>query len=765
MEDYNLTNNSIPQELIYTYDIDRAIGSGGGGVVYLATHKRLQKKVVLKKIRTEVQNFVDCRREVDILKNLRHSYLPQVIDFIECSDGSIFTVMDYINGRSLQDMLDSGYKFSENEVTKYCSQLTEAVSYLHKQTPPIIHGDIKPDNIMVTPEGNICLIDFNISGMLEGNGLKSSGYTPGYASPEQIYAFEHAEELEPAAPAIMSPNVMTGPATVMNPNSMPGDATVMGPSGMPGNATVMLTPEAQAQNAEAQLHKYDNFLQSQSAPVSAPTPVSMPSKNNSELGHVDERTDIYSIGATIYVLLGGKVSELINHKIKFSGNLSNGYRVIISKALEEKAKKRYAGADDLLYAFSHVQEMDKSYRALLRKQHLKQLLYVVLIAVAVIMINYGSQKMSDEREERYASYIETLKSASENEVHSGESDKAVDDAFDKAVEIHADSLEAYYYKALYIYSVGDTKKTEGFIEYSMDKKPIGTDEMAGNMYYMLADCYFTDENYGEAAEWYEKSVDEYSQNSAVYRDYAISLINSDELDQARKVINQASELGVSAADLSLVKGELARIEGKNSEAVEYYKQSIAESNDEQVKVRAYIAASKAYMEIGNKAALKDGITLLNTATEELSMSKRLLVYEQLGAMYVKLGELTDNKNNYKKAAETYETIVEMGWANNVTYSNLIVLYQRMGDIDSAVKWSDRMCDVYSDSYVSFMRRALVEIEYQKTLKEKKRDYSSFKKAYTKAKSLYAESGNGDDMEMLLLDNAYDQLVAGRWIIE
>ena len=64
-----------PAELTATYDIYQKIGEGGGGEVYIAVHKRLQKTVVLKKIKSTV-SIKDCRTEVDILKNLRHSYLP-----------------------------------------------------------------------------------------------------------------------------------------------------------------------------------------------------------------------------------------------------------------------------------------------------------------------------------------------------------------------------------------------------------------------------------------------------------------------------------------------------------------------------------------------------------------------------------------------------------------------------------------------------------------------------------------------------------------
>ena len=90
-------------ELYATYEIYNLIGSGGGGRVYRALHKRLEKEVVLKEITLTGISMEQCQNEMRILKNLRHSYLPQVIDFMETENG-IYTIMDYIPGKSLQVM-------------------------------------------------------------------------------------------------------------------------------------------------------------------------------------------------------------------------------------------------------------------------------------------------------------------------------------------------------------------------------------------------------------------------------------------------------------------------------------------------------------------------------------------------------------------------------------------------------------------------------------------------------------------------------------
>ena len=168
------------------YQIVREIGKGGTGVIYLGWHLRLRKQIVIKRIKENYTGRINVRGEADILKRLHHTYLPQVYDFLE-ADGGIYTVMDYIPGYDLQYYLDNQYQFPEQTVLLWLKQLCEVLEYLHTQDPPILHSDIKPGNIMITPEGNVCLIDFNIS--LDGTeGGKLQGLSPHYAAPEQYQA-------------------------------------------------------------------------------------------------------------------------------------------------------------------------------------------------------------------------------------------------------------------------------------------------------------------------------------------------------------------------------------------------------------------------------------------------------------------------------------------------------------------------------------------------------------------------------------------------
>jgi len=177
-----------------SYTIVRLIAQGGMGAVYLAKHQRLHTKTVAVK-----ETFFDdaallraFEREAQLLAGLRHAALPHVLDHFSEGDGH-FLVMEFIAGDDLGEMLKKhGGAFAVKQVLDWGDQLLGALAYLHKQTPPVIHRDIKPQNLKLTEEGQLVLLDFGLAkGQAEGmsrmtSGHSLHGYTPHYAPLEQI---------------------------------------------------------------------------------------------------------------------------------------------------------------------------------------------------------------------------------------------------------------------------------------------------------------------------------------------------------------------------------------------------------------------------------------------------------------------------------------------------------------------------------------------------------------------------------------------------
>jgi serine/threonine protein kinase len=136
------------------YRIMAPISQGGFGAVYRAWDENLDQTVALKEnlhVSPEAQR--QFRREATLLANLRHPNLPRVIDHFILPDRGQYLIMDFIEGRSLAELLwANGRPFTEAEVLPWIRQVCSALAYLHGRHPPIIHRDVKPQNIIITPE-------------------------------------------------------------------------------------------------------------------------------------------------------------------------------------------------------------------------------------------------------------------------------------------------------------------------------------------------------------------------------------------------------------------------------------------------------------------------------------------------------------------------------------------------------------------------------------------------------------------------------------
>jgi serine/threonine protein kinase len=156
------------------YRVVSLIGQGGMGAVYLTEDTRLPgRRCAVKEIRLPpgmseeamAQARAQFHREANILAQLDHPNLPRVSDFFSV-EGRDYLVMDYVPGPDLLQVLREarrkGRFLPEAEVLRWADQLCAALSYMHRQDPPVLHRDIKPANVKLTPEGDIKLVDLGL---------------------------------------------------------------------------------------------------------------------------------------------------------------------------------------------------------------------------------------------------------------------------------------------------------------------------------------------------------------------------------------------------------------------------------------------------------------------------------------------------------------------------------------------------------------------------------------------------------------------------
>jgi eukaryotic-like serine/threonine-protein kinase len=178
------------------YRLLHTVGQGGMGAVYIAQDLQLGDRLVAIKEMSlsrltgqEVPQAVEqFRREAHLLASLHHPYLPVIHEYFPEND-RWYLVMSFIEGQTLHSALEEapGQRFSVNEVVRIGIALCEVLEYLHQHEPQVIFRDLKPLNIMLTPKGGVCLIDFGIARHFKQGQTKDTVhyYTVGYAPPEQ----------------------------------------------------------------------------------------------------------------------------------------------------------------------------------------------------------------------------------------------------------------------------------------------------------------------------------------------------------------------------------------------------------------------------------------------------------------------------------------------------------------------------------------------------------------------------------------------------
>ena len=210
-----LQNNTTLQS--GKYRIERVLGQGGFGITYLAVQTSLERNVAIKeffmkdfcsrdntKLTTGSTKIVEqCRKkfikEARNLARLSHPNIIGVIDVFEEND-TVYYVMPYLTGGSLEDHVKKHGTLSESEAMKYVRQIASALKYMHEELH-ICHYDVKPANILLDNKGNAVLIDFGISKNYDASGHETTttpiGMSEGYAPIEQYQ--QNVEEFSPVS--------------------------------------------------------------------------------------------------------------------------------------------------------------------------------------------------------------------------------------------------------------------------------------------------------------------------------------------------------------------------------------------------------------------------------------------------------------------------------------------------------------------------------------------------------------------------------------
>ena len=686
-----------------TYRLLEEIGSGGGGIVYKAYHERLQSYVVVKRMKEQVKGLLDGRAEVDVLKNLKHTYLPRVYDFLQIG-GEIYTVMDFIPGQSLDKVLKQNRRIPRELLLRWMTQLAEALAYLHSQTPPVIHSDIKPSNIMVTPEENICLIDFNISLVFDHSIRTSSGISGGYSPPEQYPDFPTYQRL----------------------------ARPEGRQEDPGTASATDGIVAQIVGRG-----------------------------------VDGSSDIYSLGASFYHLATGirpgRDFDRIVPIDRCGTDLGEGLITILKKSMELRPEARYQDGGQLLYALQHIHELDSEYQRKQRRRKRRKLCLAVLFLSLVLALGGGFFLWQKEKDRTYNRMVEQAREYIEGRDY----DRALA-LLKEAVGLRPKRIDAYECETLRLYRQGDHEACIRYgrdvlqnVSYRVGSE--SDKQKLGNIYYLLGNSYLEEEDPPDAEISLKTAIGQYGGNSLYYRDYAVALAKQGKSDEAESMLERAGELGLGEDSIYMVQGEIACAEGSYEEAKGYLSQAIAASTDDSLRKRAVLLGDRVYRELG-AAWLDEEIAFLEQEENRAGgAASSMEITERLADAYVrKAGSEEGRKDEYhKKALERFELLYENGYAARQTMENIAILREQTGDHEGTKDMLFEMTEQYPEDYRGYKRLAFLEADIQQTKDNADRDYQLFAEYYQKAQELY--EGRETDQEMEMLAVMLQDLKDGNWL--
>ena len=632
-----------------TYEVVRKIGEGTVGDLYLGRHRRLGKPIAIKEIKSEYVSQLspeDLKREADILKNLKNRYITQVYDFVQ-NGSDVYTVMDYVDGNSMQEYIDRRVRFREADIVRFLRESLEALDYLHTRRPPVFHRDIKPANIMIDRNGDVCLIDFNIS--LRANmEHEMSGYTEGYASPEQI----HQGEL------------------------------------------------------------YDRG-------------------GNYMRVRIDGRSDIYSLGASFLALMTGqKVRDIRARRQRvwqIPGNIySEQLCRVIDRAIEENPRKRFQSAADMRKALDTMWLRDREYRSLRRGQTIYTAVFLVAFAAGVFLFFYGTmQRKSEEFQNRYS----RLKELTD------------ENSYDDVISEGTDILNDRDYTRI------------------LSRNP----QEEADIYYMIADSYFSQDDYNNAITFYRKAIELKTDNSDCYRDLAIAFARNGQRTEAEKIIAKANQYGLGSADTDLVDAEIDY--GKKNYAnaeKKFRKAANLAGEDEDLHFRALYYLAKVYEKEGDYAG---EIDTLEEARKTVGEKYSLPLLRKEGAAYYSIlkkdGELSDTDT--RRAYDVYQVLVNGSGQTLEDWTNFATLLLAKEDYDNAAKVLDEAAKKYKTAYQIPAKMALVELYRQSALPSENQDYSKFDEVYHCAEKLFAdeEQAGQSDEDMHDIETAHQKLLSAK----
>ena len=750
----------IAQDLYPHYDQLEPLGQGGMGDLFKGRKVGLDVPIVVKIIKTNLKGCLDERQEAEILKGLKHKYLPRIYDVIENKDGYLYTIMDYIPGENLKDYVKQNGAVDQKTAYRWAQQLCEVVAYLHEQTPAIIHSDIKPGNVMITPSGDICLIDFNTS--LEYRaGLTAIGKTKGYAAPEQYTKPEQLIRSMQISAGLLSPADQN--TVLISEDDNAADETVyLEQTANKQTGTVTKTPNLSGKSTLAS-RLFRSSLNSTAATSN--------SKESEYYGTLTKQTDVYAIGATLYFALTGQVPPHALEPAKplssFRYPISRAMVQIIDRAMEKKPQNRFCNAAEMGKAFREIHRLDKNFRRSRFLMVIGIFLEIILILGGIGLVSLGSTRL---KQEQFNSYVQILNEA-QLEKSKGNYETALELTQQAQLLIDV-RMEAYTEEAAVHYSrgvnaVGQKEREAHFkscistVQEILQAELIGgTAEEWSKLYFVGAESCTELKNYTLAQSWYRSAI-LLAPTDSYYRGLIYAYTFNNQPDKAKEVLQEMQTNlpnADSQASAELIQAQLCCLEEDYSAAITHYENFFRLSNDEALLRRTYLEANNACNSAGVDF-LSQGIIFLEEACQRVPSAWGIYKPLLANAYYRQSKYITgtEQQNLWHRALEAFAFIsVEyLGAEDRLTMNEIRINLLLLDDAEDDLLV---MKELYPKDYRIYKQFSYLHLS-KFAESNSQEDLKKAEEAYQTAKTYYEESGINDP-NMITFIYMWQQAIQG-----
>lgn len=469
----------------------------------------------------------------------------------------------------------------------------------------------------------------------------------------------------------------------------------------------------------------------------------------------DERTDIYSLGVTIYHLLTGKSPNEPPYEFRqlrqLNKSFSEGIEFIVSKCVQNNPVNRYQNVDELLKDLENIYMFNSYYKKQKAFEKIKYLIKAGMVIGFSFLIYLSSGVIMNEKTERYDNFI----NQGYDNLRMYQFDEATN-AFNEANKMIPKNKNSYLGIAQVLFKQANYKECTSYLDSLTTNLPEISEDAKYN--YLKGSVFYENKDYVNAIHFFEMAVDEDKNNTEYARDLAVSYSKNSDIAKARSILNSIIEDGSADDILEYVNSQVLLAEGKNQDAIEGFNRVIKISNDEIIKKKAYIEIANIYKdarkENSDDKILQNEIATLEQAVKDLKDQDDLIITEMMAEAYFK-------SQNYELSLEKFQKLLNIGYDRSYIYRNIAIIYQQIKHYSDAEDILMKMKEKYQDDYKCYLQLAFLYLEEEGQKSEDSRDYNKVIENYNLAVQFAPEKENTSDL--IPLHNKIGELKQKGWI--